>query len=97
LPPPGDEQWDLTSNGIDGVDAVLIGGVCIAGADGFELAANFNPMVDPDSADHDTAACAGTASVLGFTGTDQVDGAIRWTLGGLPVSDWSTNKSVFIA
>lgn len=97
LDPPDDELWQLNSDGFTEAVGILVSGTCVAGADGFDMVAMVNPMIDPNILSPTNAPCAGPAVNGGFGPTDYVDAQIRWTLGGLAVSDWSQIKSVFIS
>lgn len=87
-------QWSWTDAGGGVVSSAVVGGACPAGADGFQLGSIASPG-DPKTNIVGVAACGGTLN-KSFNINDVALGAIRWTLGGIPVSGWSVQKSVTI-
>ena len=84
-------QWTWTDTGGGTVTATLVAG-CVSGADGFQLGACASPC-NPQSNIIGTSAC--NASQVATLALGQTAlGQIRWTFGGVPVSAWSTIKSV---
>jgi hypothetical protein len=98
LPPPGDEVWQLNSDGFTEGVAIIISSVCAVGADGFILAVTTVPGLDPNTSNQSTPTpCSDPAVVGGFEPEDSINGWIRWTLGGEPVSDWSNPQTIPIS
>jgi hypothetical protein len=95
--PPTSEEWDLNSDGFSEGVAVLVGGVCPVGADGFRFACTTTPGTDPETSIQADATCANPAVIGGFEPEDTINGWIRWLSGSDPVSDWSEMKTVPIS
>lgn len=91
---PTDAQWTWTDAGGARAAASIVGGSCPIGADGFQLGAVVSPGI-PTSNIIGTAACNATQTAQ-FTFGDTALAQIRWTLGGVAVSGWSSEKSLAI-
>lgn len=89
---PTDVQWTLTDVGGGKATISIVSGTCPAGADGYQAGACVSPC-DP------TTHIVGNPSCnISLTGTfglgNTVLAQIRWTLAGVPVSNWSNQKSL---
>jgi hypothetical protein len=90
LEPPKDDEWEVGPGAVGEVLADIIGGTCVAGADGWEFTYSLagNP---PDLANISGFPCGDQADL--FPPAGSYDGFARWTNGSVAVSDWSTPKS----
>lgn len=89
---PKTTQWTLADAGLGFYSVSIVGGTCPAGADGYQVGAVLSPG-DP------TAHIIGNPSCnISVTADTLIGGVllaqIRWTLAGVPVSAWSTIKSI---
>lgn len=95
LSPPTDAQWTWTLLDPSHAVANIVGGSCPAGANGFDLGAVASPG-NPKTNFVGNNACNSGIKQL-FNTNDIALGVIRWTLNGVAVSDWSSQKSLLIA
>lgn len=93
LDPPADAAWTWGCTGNTTAQASIVGGVCPAGADGFQLGAVASPG-NPKTHIVGNNACGATPTV-NFNIGDIGLAVIRWTLGGIPVSNWSNQQTAF--
>lgn len=92
LAAPTDAQWTWVDSGGGVATASIVGKTCPAGADGFQLGAVASPG-NPTLNIVGVSACASSLT-KSFNFGDTALAQIRWTLGGVPVSGWSIQKSL---